>query len=82
MLATSKNNEILKGNKKYKGFCVDLLQQIAKICNFTYEIRQVNDNLHGSYSNITKKWNGLVGEIIDKVNIFFVLNCLIIFLIK
>ena len=70
MLATPKNNEILSGNEKYQGFCVDLLKQIAKICNFTYEIRQVNDGLHGSYSNITKKWNGLVGEIIEKVNLY------------
>jgi hypothetical protein len=70
MLAKPKNNEILTGNQKFKGFCIDLIEKIASLCNFTYEIIEVYDGLHGSYSNITMKWNGLIGEIIEKVTIF------------
>jgi len=70
MLAKPKNNEILKGNQKFKGFCIDLIEKIASLCNFTYEIIEVYDGLHGSYSNITNKWNGLIGEIIEKVILF------------
>ena len=54
-------------NQKYKGFCIDLLDKIAKICNFTYKIKLVDDGFHGSFVN--GKWNGLIGELIDKVKI-------------
>jgi hypothetical protein len=70
MLVVPKNNETLIGNQKFEGFCIDLLEKIAKLCNFTYEIRQVNDGQHGSFSFITNKWNGIVGEIIEKVKVF------------
>ena len=70
MLVVPKNNETLIGNQKFEGFCIDLLEKIAKLCNFTYEIREVNDGQHGSFSFITNKWNGIVGEIIEKVKFF------------
>ncbi len=64
-MASSIGNETLEGNAKYKGFCVDLLEKIAKICNFTYTIRLVEDGLHGTQMK-NGKWNGIVRELIDK----------------
>jgi hypothetical protein len=32
-------NETLVGNAQYKGYCVDLLDKIALICNFTYKLK-------------------------------------------
>ena len=33
---------------EYEGFCIDLLQRIASISNFTYKIKLVDDGNHGS----------------------------------
>jgi ionotropic glutamate receptor len=64
MLATPDGNETLEGNAMYKGFCVDLLEKISKICKFNYTIKLVEDGLHGTQVN--GKWNGIVRELIDK----------------
>jgi hypothetical protein len=37
------NNETLTGNDQYRGFCVDMLKKISKLCNFTYVIKLVDD---------------------------------------
>lgn len=68
MMRTPIGNETLDGNKKYKGYCVDLLDKIAKLCNFTYTIKLVDDGLHGAIVN--GKWNGIVSELIDKVIVY------------
>jgi hypothetical protein len=68
MLREPVDNETLTGNNMYKGYCVDLLERIAKICDFNYTIRLVEDGLHGTQVN--GKWNGIVKELIDKVNIW------------
>ena len=51
--------------KQYSGFCVDMLEKISKICNFTYSIRLVEDGLHGTQMK-NGRWNGIVRELIDK----------------
>lgn len=62
------NNETLAGNDRFKGYCVDLLDKIAKICGFNYTIKLVEDGLHGAVVN--GKWNGIVRELIDKARFF------------
>ncbi|XP_011496545.1 PREDICTED: glutamate [NMDA] receptor subunit 1 [Ceratosolen solmsi marchali] len=52
-----------------KGYCVDLLKELAKTINFTYSLSLSPDGQFGSYiykSNNTnrKEWNGLIGEIV------------------
>lgn len=66
MLRNPVGNETLSGNQKYKGFCIDLLDKIAALCNFTYKIKLVDDGYHGTYIN--GRWNGIIGELIDKVS--------------
>ena len=63
------------GNYVYTGFCIDLLEKISKICNFTYKIRLVEDGYHGSWNG--SKWNGMIGEITEKV---FIKLTLLLFL--
>jgi hypothetical protein len=41
------------------------MDKIASICNFTYKLKLVEDGFHGAFVN--GKWNGMVGELIDKV---------------
>ena len=62
------DNQTLTGNAQYKGYCVDLLDKISLICNFTYKLKLVEDGFHGAFVN--GKWNGIVGELIDKVFTF------------
>ena len=59
------DNETLTGNFQYKGYCIDLIEKIANRCNFTYQIKLVEDGFHGSVVN--GKWNGIIGELIDRV---------------
>ncbi len=58
------NNQSYIGNDKYRGFCVEMLEKIAKICNFTYTIKIVEDGFHGAFVN--GKWNGMIAELIEK----------------
>jgi hypothetical protein len=60
-----KDNETLVGNQMYRGYCIDLLDKVSKIVNFTYTIKLVEDDTYGSF--IDGKWNGIVSELIDKV---------------
>ena len=55
------------GAISYEGFCIDLLKQLTKMLNFTYEIYLSPD---GQYGEITQKgtWNGIIGELVDKVS--------------
>jgi hypothetical protein len=67
--SVSVNNETFARNVKYKGFCIDLLEKISKMCGFNYTIKLVDDGFHGSL--VDGKWNGLVSELIDKVMKFY-----------
>lgn len=63
-----KSEQPLIGNEKYQGFCVDLLEEIAQIVGFQYEIIIVADGRYGAPDN-NKVWTGMVQEIITKVNV-------------
>jgi hypothetical protein len=65
MRVEPRKNETLVGNSQYKGYCIDLLERIAKICDFNYTIKLVEDGLHGTF--VDGKWNGIISELIDKV---------------
>lgn len=64
MLKPTKNNETLIGNAQYQGFCIQMLERIAQICNFNFTVKLVDDGFHGALVN--GKWNGIVSELIDK----------------
>ena len=53
------------GKNVYTGFCIEMLEKIAKMCNFSYEIKLVADGYHGSWNG--NEWNGMVGELVEKV---------------
>lgn len=54
-----------KSPKGYKGYCIDLFDQIAEILKFDYEIKESED---GKFGNMDEKgeWNGVVRKLIDK----------------
>ncbi|XP_011170993.1 glutamate receptor ionotropic, kainate 2 [Solenopsis invicta] len=56
----------LIGSKYYEGYCIDLIEKIAKIAEFDYEFEIVPDNQHGKYDEKKKTWNGLIKRVMDK----------------
>ncbi|KAG5331039.1 GRIK1 protein, partial [Acromyrmex charruanus] len=61
-----KENKNLTGNARFEGFCIDLLKSIANQVGFQYAIKLVPDHMYGVYDPETKKWNGIVRELMDK----------------
>ncbi|XP_066155907.1 ionotropic receptor 25a-like isoform X1 [Euwallacea fornicatus] len=51
--------------KKFKGYCIDLIDEIANILHFDYEIVEVGD---GQFGNMDENgnWNGIIKDLIDK----------------
>lgn len=60
---------ILGQPKRYKGFSIDVLDALAKILGFKYDIYQVGDGKYGSALS-NGSWNGMIGELIGKVGVF------------
>lgn len=64
---------ILGQPKRYKGFSIDVLDALAKILGFKYDIYQVGDGKYGSALS-NGSWNGMIGELIGKVGVFAFLS--------
>ncbi|XP_022237656.1 glutamate receptor ionotropic, kainate 2-like isoform X1 [Limulus polyphemus] len=64
VMLKSKRN--VTGNDRFEGFCIDLLETIAGMLGFHYELNLVADNKFGAENTTTGEWNGLVKEIIEK----------------
>lgn len=60
------NNEDINDN--YEGFCIDLLKMVATKIGFEYRIQMVGDGKYGARDPITLEWNGIIKELMQKVN--------------
>lgn len=54
------------GNDRFEGFSLDLIESIAKEMSFQYKIVPVPGNAYGSYNKMTRKWDGLIKELLDR----------------
>ena len=55
-----------RGNDRFEGFLIDLLDHISGKLQFSYELYQSPDGNYGSrYDNGT--WNGMINELIQGV---------------
>ncbi|KAG8225568.1 hypothetical protein J437_LFUL002085 [Ladona fulva] len=54
------------GNDRYEGFSMDLIDEVSKILGFKYVFELVPDGRYGSFDAKTKKWDGLVKQLLDK----------------
>ena len=57
----------LHGNEQFEGYCIDLLELIAKDIGFKYEIQLVEDGNYGA--EVDGTWNGMIGELISGVSV-------------
>lgn len=60
------DGEILVGNDRYEGYSMDLIDAISKILGFKYVFELTPDNRYGSLNKVTKKWDGLVKQLLDR----------------
>lgn len=58
-----------EGNHCLEGYAYDLIDAISNILGFKYEFRLVAGNKYGSYNKETKRWDGLVKELLDHVSV-------------
>jgi len=65
------SDSILQGNARFEGFCIDLLEEIAKLLNIDYTIKLVDDGKYGAPVGPNGEWNGMVRELIDQVLVMF-----------
>ncbi|XP_076307933.1 glutamate receptor ionotropic, kainate 2-like isoform X2 [Tachypleus tridentatus] len=54
----------LRGNSRYEGYCVDLIEEISKVLGFKYKFREVADHTYGK-RNEWGEWNGMIRELIE-----------------
>lgn len=78
MLATPKEGEVLTGNARYEGYSMDLIAGIAKIIGFKFKFHMTEDNKNGNWDEQTKRWTGVIGDLMERVFKDSVLYCIII----
>lgn len=58
--------------RMYKGYVIDLMDEISRNLNFSYHLRVVADGQYGMKyrtSNGSIRWSGIVGELVDGVSL-------------
>ena len=55
------------GNARFYGFCVDLLEAVAREVGFSYRLELVPDRKYGAKDPETGEWNGIVRELMRHV---------------
>lgn len=58
------------GNARFYGFCVDILDSVAKQVGFEYILDLVPDRKYGAKDPITGEWNGMVAQLMKHVSIW------------
>lgn len=55
-----------QGGRKFKGYCIDLLEEIRRLNGFEYEIYEAPDHKFGSIDE-QGNWDGMIKELKEKV---------------
>jgi glutamate receptor, ionotropic, invertebrate len=57
------NYEKLKGNDRFEGFGVELIEKLAAMLDFTFRFQMYEGTSYGKYDNKTGEWDGMLGEL-------------------
>lgn len=57
------------GNERFFGFCVDVLEMVARDVGFDYILDLVPDRKYGAKDSQTGEWNGMVAQLMKYVSI-------------
>ena len=63
------NDSNLVGNDRYFGFVKELLDRLKLDLDFEYVLHVVADNNYGNEQK-DGTWNGMIGELMQKVNLY------------
>lgn len=55
-----------KNKTKFKGYCIDLIDEIRNITKFDYEVYEAPDRKFGNMDE-NGNWNGMIKELMLKV---------------
>ena len=69
MLKNKTTGRVHVGNDQFEGYCVDMLDQIAKHLGFNYTIKLVDDGQYGAATGPNGEWTGMVKELMDQVSV-------------
>jgi glutamate receptor, ionotropic, invertebrate len=64
----SEEEQASNGGRKFKGYCIDLLEEIRRINGFEYEIYEAPDHKFGSIDE-QGNWDGMIKELKEKVRL-------------
>ncbi|XP_011503697.1 PREDICTED: glutamate receptor ionotropic, kainate 2-like [Ceratosolen solmsi marchali] len=53
------------GDKKYEGYCIDLIAKIENFLGIRCEFEIVQDGNYGSLNPRTRQWNGLIKQLLE-----------------
>lgn len=59
----------LRGNDRYEGFGIDIIDQLSLLYGFKYKFVVQEDQIYGSPINGTPMWNGLIGRVMSGVSL-------------
>ncbi|XP_025421709.1 glutamate receptor ionotropic, kainate 3-like isoform X2 [Sipha flava] len=59
------SSNTLEGNDRYEGFGIDLIKELSEMSGFNYTFIIQEDSNSGYKDEKTKKWSGMIGEVID-----------------
>lgn len=62
------DSKLLTGNDRFEGFGNDLIHELSLMLGFTYIYVVQVDNNYGSLNKTTKKWDGMMLEIMEGVS--------------
>ena len=65
-------HNIKPGDHLYEGYLIDLMDEIAKQLKFKYQLYEPPDGFYGAYNKKTKKWTGMIQELIIGVIAIFI----------
>lgn len=68
---TPKEGEILEGNARFEGYSLDLIDAVARHIGFKYRFELAPDGKYGGFNKVTKKWDGLIKQLLERVSLHF-----------
>ena len=57
------DHHIFSGNERFEGFIIDMMEEISRMLEFSYEIYPVHDGNFGARLP-SGEWNGMIGEVL------------------
>ena len=67
VMMVNESDPTLTGNSRFEGFCVDLVNEIARLRNFSVEFDLVEGGSYGGIDPVTGKASGMVKALLEQV---------------